>query len=87
MIGGKPLAIQWPKDWPVNKGLLLSVIQDRIRRRMGLTFINFGYFHQLSTDDLVLVAMQMGYRPPETFIARLKEEDQRHIRRQQGGEQ
>jgi hypothetical protein len=48
-----------------DKADLERGVQDWVAKKTGIPNVRFSYLHHLTTDDLTLLAMAMGYKPPE----------------------
>jgi hypothetical protein len=59
--------IEWaPKKeaWP-DKSNLQDGITEWVRQRTGINNASFRYLSQMTLDDLILLAMAIGYKPPQ----------------------
>jgi hypothetical protein len=71
----------WRHGAQTTKGPLIAGIRQWVEQRTGLTMVGFAYIHQLTYDDLLLLALAMGYPPTEAERRRIDWTEQQGIQK------
>ena len=55
-----------------SKSDLMRGVSDWVITKAGVEYAHFDYLHQLTTNDLTLIAMAMGFKPDPVDRANLE---------------